>query len=247
MPAAARSCFLLIATLVVTTLASGQTAFEVAAIRPSQQSVEFERDGETKVVGDRLSMRDVTLSTCVKWAYQVQQAQIIGPYHWDQQHYDVTAKADPGTSEETMRLMLQALLAERFHLVFHREKRELAAYAIEVDPKGLKIKPSPDSEGALYRQNSATGMVARNITMQQLADYISGPLGAPLADDTHLPGKYNLNLDFTGYVDEDRDHQAGPASILNAAFRGNLGLQLVRRKSIFDVMVIDHVESPTPN
>ena len=227
--------------------AHSQVGFDVASVHPSQRPVEFERDGQTDVAYGTLHMRDVTVSTCIKWAYQVQQSQIVGLPGMDQQHFDIVAKADPSAAEEQMRPMLQALLAERFHLVFHLGRRELNAYAMSVDGKGLKMKPSPAADGALYRQNSATGMVARNITMQQLANYVSGPLGSPLSDDTHLPGKFDLVINFTPYVDEDRDHQASPASILNAAFRGDVGLQLNGRKAVFDVMVIDHVETPSPN
>ena len=224
-----------------------QTSFDVASIRLSQQEVKFEHDGETAIAHGTLRMRDVTLSTCIRFAYKVQQAQILGEPRRNERHYDITAKAAPDTTAEQMRPMLQALLEERFHLVFHREKRELNGYVMTVLPKGIKFKPSADQGGELYRQNYAASMVAKNITMQELVDYISEPLGSPLADGTHLQGKYDLVIDFTKYVDAPREIMANTTTVLSAAFRGDLGLQFTKDKAAYDMFVIDHVEPPSEN
>ena len=143
--------------------------------------------------------------------------------------------------------MMQAVLKERFHLAFHREQRELSGYVLTVLPKGPKIKPSPNQDGEVYRQNSAAGMVAKNITMQELADYMSEPIGAPLADGTHLNGQYDLVIDFTKYVDTPREILPNATTVLNAAFKGDLGLQITKDKAVYDMVVLDHVEAPSEN
>jgi uncharacterized protein (TIGR03435 family) len=241
----ARSLLLL---LLLSSLAShAQTTFDVASIRLSQQDVKFEHDGETEISHGTLRMRDVTVSTCIRFAYKVQQAQILGDPRKNEQHYDITAKAAPGTTAEQMRPMLQALLEERFHLVYHREKRELNGYVMTVMPKGTRIKPSADQNGELYRQNYAASMVAKNMTMQELADYISEPLGSPLADGTHLEGKYDLVIDFTKYVDAPPDIMANAPTVLSAAFKGELGLQFIKEKAVYDMLVIDHIQPPSEN
>lgn len=223
--------------------------FDVASIRPSAQSVQFERDGETKVVPGTLSMRDVTVSTCIKWAYEIQQAQIVPKKGMDNVHYDIVAKTADGTTREQMRIMLRNLLSERFELVLHHEKRELSGYALIRSPRGVKIKPSSTQDGDLFRQNSATGMIAKNMTLAEFVQYMSGPIGAPLVDETHLDGKYDLSIDFTPYVDLDKpqDQLPGPVAVLNATFEGELGLRLVPRKVTVDVLVVDRVTSPTEN
>jgi uncharacterized protein (TIGR03435 family) len=163
--------------------------------------------------------------------------------------YDIVAKAAPDTTESQMRLMLQSLLQERFGLTFHREKKEMRVYALTVSKGGIKMHPSlPD--GQFYRQNSATGMVARSITMAKLADYISDPLGAPLTDHTGLPGRYDLTFDFTPYVDMQNNGSGvspDPVAVLKAAFKGDLGLDLTPSKDIVDTLVVDHVTQPTNN
>lgn len=230
-------------------LPSPAQTFDVASIRPSAQSVDFERDGETKVVPGMLSMRDVTVSTCMKWAYKVQQAQIVPKKDMDSVHYDIAAKTADGTTGEQMRVMLQSLLSERFGLAFHHEKRELSAYALIRSPRGVKIKPSVTQDGELFRQNSATGMIAKNMTLADFAQYMSGPIGAPVVDETHLDGNYDFKIDFTPYVDLDKtqDQLPGPVAVLGSAFEGELGLRLVPRRVTVDVLVVDRVTAPTEN
>ena len=58
--------------------ASAQS-FAVASIRPGEAPVQFEHDGSIQVTGGTLTMRDVTVATCIKWAYGVQDSQISGP------------------------------------------------------------------------------------------------------------------------------------------------------------------------
>lgn len=237
----------LLLVLLISVAGHAQASFDVASIRLSKQEVKFERDGETEISHGTLRMRDVTLSTCIRFAYKVQQAQIIGEPRRNEQHYDIIAKASPETTAEQMRPMMQALLQERFHLVVHREKRELNGYVLSVVPKGARIKLSINQDGELYRQNSAAGMVAKNITMQELADYMSEPIGSPLADGTHLEGKYDLVIDFTKYVDTPREILPNATTVLNAAFKGDLGLQLTKDKAVYNMVVLDHFEPATEN
>ena len=78
-------------------------AFEVATIRPSRESVKFEHDGKTEFSGDTLRMQDVTVNTCIKLAYHVQDRQIAGPGWLTSDHFDITAKADGAVDEDTMK------------------------------------------------------------------------------------------------------------------------------------------------
>ena len=99
--------------------------------------------------------------------------------------YDITAKTDPHATKEQMQMMLRTLLSERFKLAFHMEKKEMRVYTLTVAKSGIKMKPSPPGV-EMHHENSATGMVAQAITMQELANYLSDPLDAPLTDSTGL-------------------------------------------------------------
>jgi hypothetical protein len=209
--------------------ALAQVAFDVSVIHPSSAEVKFERNGKTEVAYGTLRMHDVTLSTCLQW------------------DYDITAKTDPSTTQDQMRVMLRTLLADRFKLTFHTEKRELRVYTLTIAKSGTKMHPSAPN-GHMFRENSATGMVARSISMKELADYLSDPLDAPLTDGTGLPGRYDFTIDFTPYVDMERnDVRPDPAAVLKAALKGDLGLDLLQRKEVLDVMVVDHLGPPSSN
>ena len=238
--------FLAISTI-LTLSSAAQTSFDVATIRPSSSEVKFERNGETKFAYGTLSMHDVTVSTCIQVAYGLSPSLISGPSTLEKTHYDVIAKADPATTSEQMHLMLRALLKERFNLAFHMEKKELKVYSLVVAKAGIKMHPSaPGLES--HHQNSAMSMVGYSMTMQELATYLSDPLGAPLTDKTGLPGRYDFTINFMPYVDMGpNDIRPDPVAVLKAALKGELGLEIEQGKDTVDVMIVDHVDPPTPN
>lgn len=226
---------------------AAQNSFDVATIRPSSGEVKFERNGETAVSYGTLRMHDVTVATCIHWAYGVPLPIIYGPSSLKDVHYDIVAKAEPDATDQQMRLMMRTLLSQRFGLQFHTEKRELKTYTLVVSKTGIKMHPSAPG-GTAFHQNSASGMVARSLAMPELADYLSDALGAPLVDGTGIKGAYDFSIDFTPYVDMERsDVRPDPVAVLGAALKGELGLELVQEKREVDVTVVDHVEPPSSN
>ena len=225
-------------------------AFAVATIRPSAAQVQFEHDGKTETSPQPLTMRDVTVATCIKWAYGVQDKQLAGPGWLQSEHFDIVAKSDEPVAVSQMKLMMQALLAERFQFVFHRQQRELQSYAMTVAKGGHKLHESV-GDGPPSRQNSATGTVARGITMHEFADFMAGPLQTPVVDMTGLTGRYDFVLDFTSYLPENehamKPDYANTTGIIMAALQGELGLKLESRKETVEVMVVDRVERPSAN
>ena len=224
-----------------------QEMFDVATIRLSSGAVNFERDGEVAIANGTLRMHDVRLITCIKWAYHLQRAQIIEPEGMGQQHYDIVAKSAPGATEEQMRSMMQSLLADRFALRFHRGTRDVNAYTVTVSAGGLKKFKPAAQDGEPWHQNSAMGMTARNWSMLDFITYLSDPLGAPMVDETHLPGRYDFTIDFRPYVDQASEIHADPQAVLKMTLEGELGLHLARRKATVQTLVIDHATAPTEN
>ena len=68
-----------------------------------------------------------TLRQLIVQAYAIQRMRVMGGPEWfDRDQYDLIAKAEnPEATRDDVRLMLQALLADRFKLTVHRETREL--------------------------------------------------------------------------------------------------------------------------
>ena len=131
-----------------------QPSFAVASIHQSGQAVKFERDGKTDTSPGHLLMKDVTVQTCIKWAYGVQRSQVIGPAWIESEHFDIDAKADDPVDIPQLKLMLQSLLADRFKLTFHRDKKELkgagvveliAETRVEVQAKRAEAETAGDA------------------------------------------------------------------------------------------------------
>src|SRR5258708_22217964 len=92
-------------------------AFDVASIKPNQMGnaggEKSERENIT-VSPEGVIMRNVSLRSCLKWAYEVKDFQISGPSWLASQKYDIAAKTAPPTSNGQLRLMMQTLLSGRF-------------------------------------------------------------------------------------------------------------------------------------
>jgi uncharacterized protein (TIGR03435 family) len=208
--------------------------------------VPFTRDGETEVLPQELKMQDVTLSTCIKWAYGVQQSQINGPDWLESDHFDITAKTDAPATLAQMKQMMQAMLAERFQLKFHREQKEMKGYALVLMKTADKLHPAVGEGPASFR-NSAIGFVAKSASMPEFATYVADPLGEPVVDKTGLKGKYDFSVDFTSYLPEDQSVRPNVISVMMLALKGELGIQLQPQKITTESFVVDHAEQPSAN
>jgi uncharacterized protein (TIGR03435 family) len=129
-------------------------AFEVASIKPAgaldplaiaqgKVSVGMKVDGAICNIGS-FSLRDL-----VRTAYEVKDYQISGldslGAAMSAQRFNIQATLPEGATEKQVPQMLQALLAERFKLVIHRETRDQSVYALVVAKGGPKLKESePD-------------------------------------------------------------------------------------------------------
>jgi len=85
-------------------------------------------------------------------AFGVPLDQIAGP-PWlrdvaSANNYTIVATIPPGTTKEQFQKMLQNLLVERFHLIFHREPRDFPGYELVVDNGGPKLKEVMQTEGS---------------------------------------------------------------------------------------------------
>ena len=74
-------------------------------------------------------MRNASLVDLIEIAYDFPPDKIVGGPNWlDHDRFDIDAKAAPVSTAETMKVMLQSLLAERFSLVVHKDSRALSTY-----------------------------------------------------------------------------------------------------------------------
>src|SRR4051794_6394672 len=118
-------------------------SFEVASVKPAAPCCAPGQWRESKGLDDRIDFRYGTKKYCVAAAYGLKEYQVSGPLWITEGRYDILAKAPEGTRKEQIPAMLQALLAERFKLEVHREKKEFNVFAIVVGKNGPKLTESP--------------------------------------------------------------------------------------------------------
>src|SRR4030095_12715626 len=104
--------------------------------------------------------------------------------------FDIVARPAAASSPDQLRVMLRALLADRFKLVVRAEKRESAVHFLTVDPKGHKLQPSK-TKGQRRVQPEATGLAFENVTMPDLQQFLSSTRGVdqPVINRTGLDGQ----------------------------------------------------------
>ena len=127
--------------------AYGQT-FDVASVKPSppmegtgMHSMGCNGGPGTQSPG-QYTCSNATLNMMVLQAFGLKPYQLSSALT-DGAKFDVAAKIPPGATKEQVRTMLQSLLAERFKLAYHYEKKEMQVYDLVVGKGGVKMKESP--------------------------------------------------------------------------------------------------------
>jgi len=122
--------------------------FEAASVKPSNSSNPGQ--GIRRQPGGRFNTINTPVRTLITFAYQIQNFQLVGGPDWiGNDRYDIVAKMEgdppaivPGSGADHMMLATRSLLADRFKLVVHREKRELDIYALTMAKPGGKPGPA---------------------------------------------------------------------------------------------------------
>jgi uncharacterized protein (TIGR03435 family) len=242
--------------------ADADPSFEVATIKPNNSGAP--QIQSLTVRGRDFATRNSSLVDLICFAYNVQAKQIVGAPGWmDSDRYDIAAvPAQEGTpNPQQLRVMLKKLMADRFKLTFHHEKRELSAYVLTVGKNGQKLKPTQlkgPLPGLGYRPGpSGITLMMMNGTMEDFTSFLQTLiLDRPVVDHTEIKGKYDLHFTFTPDDSEFNGHPPAlpkQTDTANAspgffeAIQQQLGLKLDAEKTPVDVIAIDHVEKPSPN
>jgi uncharacterized protein (TIGR03435 family) len=101
------------------------------------------RPSPISVTPGRASLTNFTLRTLIQFAYEVQPRQLVGEPEWvNNLRFDLIATTSSNASVQQMRMMLPALLEDRFGLVVHRETREVSIYALTLARRDGKLGPN---------------------------------------------------------------------------------------------------------
>ena len=243
-------------------------AFDVVSIKPNNSGpgsfVEFRTlpDGGYTMVNSPI--RSIILQ-----ASPVPSREVVGLPDWaTKDSYDVTVKPPAGSTPEQLREMWRNMFAERMKLVAHIEEHEQSTFALvlarsdgrlgpqlkrstlDCSPLVPGATPAPPPTAPVDPANRCGGGVGRSsivsggMAMDQFALRLAGVAGAQVFDRTGLDGWYAFTLRFT------RPNDPAPvddAPDIFTALQEQLGLKLQAEKTQVPVLVVDHIERPTPN
>jgi uncharacterized protein (TIGR03435 family) len=201
------------------------------------------------------------MNRLIFFAYGLHTSQIIGAPAWFATDlYDIEAIPDiegvPSVRQQNM--MLQKLLADRFQLKFHHEQRELPVYVVTVAKDGPKMTKDPGSpdDDIDFSINDLGDLTVRNLTMARFVAWFQGFVtDKPVVDRTKLTDRYDFTLKWApddSQFAQFRDSSAQPLPQddtmpnLTTAFQQQLGLKFESATTLDDVIVIDHIEKPSP-
>jgi uncharacterized protein (TIGR03435 family) len=196
--------------------------FEIVSIKPnSQGGADIQGFGSIRLLpGGRMTAEKALLRYFIQNAYGIKPFQLLGGPGWiDSAHYDIDAKAVDNASAAEMRLMMQAMLEERFQLKIHHETRELPVYELSAPKGGAKLPPSMDGScvaanpgappappapgqpgpcGRILASMSPSGgrMTGGQVSVRELVRVLTSMLGRTVIDKTGFTGTFDIQLAF---------------------------------------------------
>lgn len=244
--------------------------FEVATIKPNNSGA-TSMQGLT-MRGRNFATRASSVADLISFAYEAQSKQIVNAPDWlEKERFDIDAvpEQEGAPNPEQIRIMMRKLLADRFGLKFHREKRDMSAYVLTVGKEGSKLKPT-QLKGTLpgIGIRPGTGGLTFGVINAAIPDFTGFlqilVLDRPVVDKTGLTGRYDFQCTFTpddsqfgghppqfpnqqNNASSGSDTAASAAPSLYDALQQQLGLKLSAEKTAVDVIAVDHVEKPSAN
>jgi bla regulator protein BlaR1 len=253
-------------------LAQEQPAFEVATVRRDVSG----QPGPLFDMFPNLTVERATLKALIRMAYRVHYFQISGGPDWiDSDRYNIQAKTEgapkPGPEGLTLqRLRLQRLVAERFKLAVHTERKELPIYELTVAKRGPRLQAPNCIQRDPGDRTIAPGKTMRDYcgfggwsngryeatagNMADLTGGLSDLLERVVVDHTGIKGTFHIQLTYAPDDSTIRlpDLPGAPPPPVDGpnvftALEEQLGLKLEAAKGPVEVLVIDHAEKPDAN
>jgi uncharacterized protein (TIGR03435 family) len=235
--------------------AAPSLAYDVVSIKANHSGSLNSSSGSQ----DGYAGKNVRLKEIVADAYGIRIDLVSGGPGWlDSDRYDIAAKvsgddlpAYKALTEAQRRQMLQAVLADRLHLVAHTVVKELPGYTLTIAKSGLKLKPLESGAQRGWSVGMAS-MRSNGMPMESLAKNLSYALQGTVLDQTGLSGLYRFDLNWdpasTGAASAATG-SAEPSGLpaLPTALEETLGLKLTPTRIPTTTLVIDSIARPTQN
>jgi uncharacterized protein (TIGR03435 family) len=225
--------------------------------------------------GGQLVAYNIPLVAVVRAAYPefLSSHRIVGGPDWIRtQIFDIHAKATGDPPRARLTGMLKTLLADRFQLKVHTEQREIDAYALVLvrrdgrlgsglrrrtidceasrpssPPRAPRRFEPPECQWSSIVMNGVNYFAGRGELISRLVAHLQVNVDRAVVDRTGLTGRFDFDLEHAPLEGPSTTDQPGGATPILTAIREQLGLRLESRKERMNVLVIDHVEMPSPN
>lgn len=239
--------------------ADADPGYEVATIKPGKP----DRQGKGFTLQGRHFLTiNTSVLDLITFAYELHPKQVTGGPAWlatEKFDLDVLPDVEGQPSIKQGEMILRKLLADRFQLKFHKDKKELSVYALSPAKAGPKLTKSGSDPGTPpgLGFRGLGKLNVRNATLAEFAQLMqSSVLDRPVVDQTALTDRYDFTLNWT--PDESQFGGAGikvppPSDAADAppalytAIQEQIGLKLEPAKAPVDVLVIDKLEKPSEN
>jgi len=231
--------------------------FEAVSIKPNRTG----GGGFNTAPDGSMRFTNMPVAALIRGAAPVPVEDVIGLPDWAKtEGYDVVAKTAPGAirTPERQREMMRNMFIERFKLVAHVEEVERPGFALVVARSDGRLGPqltktTLDCAGADEKlcqgdqlRFRAGSMEAHGLRMDIFAGSIRGQAGGPVTNRTGLDGWYDIRLTYSPTrLDPDAPPDDGPQFV--TALQEQLGLKLVPEKTKVRILVVDHLERPSPD
>ena len=244
--------------------------FEVFSIRPMPPGQEVGKQGIPDPTPDGFFTTRTTLQQAVTYAYgppgllivSMNSVKMRNDPPWFADYYDINARVsqsdlkawqNQSKDHELLRAAIRAALKERCNLALHEQPTQERTFELVLAKGGPKLKPAdpntPLPVGVKLRSGGVmTGIGDRGrdgwnyhgATVQDLADQLSSASpGIPVRDRTGLTGRYDFPSPHVQVPADEERVYSFPVD--------RLGLKLKPGTENRPILVIDHVEKPTPN
>jgi uncharacterized protein (TIGR03435 family) len=236
--------------------AQATPTFDVVSIKPTDPKTDPPFYG-SKVEGNRWLASSVTLRTIIRVAhgsegFDMPDRVVGGPAWLDKDPFDIVAAGTAGATRAQREKMLQAMLADRFQLTAHVEKKTVAAYELVLARRDRALGSTLQRTTTVCNPECSVGimygpserMSSESVAMARFAFVLStNALRRPVIDRAGLAGQFTFSLEFAPGT-EITAAAAPDAPSIFTAIEEQLGLKLRPVKTSLDVLVIDRAEKP---
>jgi bla regulator protein blaR1 len=253
-------------------VATEGAGFDVASVKPNLPDDRL-RVNDWQPATGRLTLRNLTPQTLLSIAYATTATlflpddRLVGVPEWaERERFTIEAVAGRPVTTAEMQRMLRRVLVERFGLRVHVEQRAESALRLTMARADRRLGPDlrqADEKTCNAARRPRGGSEAWGpqlltcTTIDLLALDLSERLGRPVLNQTGLTGIFDGTLSYAPSPEELAviyrlsPSELPPASMngpsLPTALREQLGLTLESTRASIDILVVDHIDRPTPN